>query len=102
MDAFIQHELSLDEDSYEVEIDLSACLKELSFPYRPQEPELPQEDLQKLDALAEQVDVQRLVGLDNPKELAASVGQLMGHRGITLVQHPLRQSLLQGGWMRLR
>jgi len=43
--------VSLDEDPYEVEIHVSVCLKELSFPYAPQEPELPQEDLQKLHAL---------------------------------------------------
>ena len=29
VDALIQHELNLDEDPYEVEIDVSACLKEL-------------------------------------------------------------------------
>jgi hypothetical protein len=33
VDALIQHELNLDEDPYEVEIDVGACLKELSFPY---------------------------------------------------------------------
>ena len=55
VDALIQHELNLDEDPYEVEIDMNACLKELSFPYTPHEPELSQEDLQKLDAIADQV-----------------------------------------------
>ena len=64
VDALIQHELNLDEDPYEVEIDMNACLKELSFPYTPHEPELSQEDLQELDALADQVEVQRLVGLE--------------------------------------
>ena len=64
VDALIQHELNLDEDPYEVEIDVGACLKELSYPYTPQEPDLPQEELQKLDALADQVEIQRLVGLE--------------------------------------
>ena len=68
VDALIQHELNLDEDPYEVEIDMNACLKELSFPYTPHEPELSQEDLQKLDAIADQVEVQRLVGLEVLKQ----------------------------------
>jgi hypothetical protein len=53
---------------YEAEVDVSACLKELSFPYTLQEPELPQEELQRLDALADQVEVQRLIGLEVLKD----------------------------------
>ena len=49
-------------------MDVSACLKELSFPYTLQEPELPQEELQRLDALADQVEVQRLIGLEVLKD----------------------------------
>jgi len=68
VDASIQHELNLEEDPYEVEVDVSACLKELSFPYSAQEPDLPQEELQRLDALADQVEVQRLIGLEVLKD----------------------------------
>ena len=31
VDALIQHKLNLDEDPYEVEIDMNACLKELTL-----------------------------------------------------------------------
>ena len=42
---------------------MQAFLKEPSFPYTPQEPELSAEELEKLDSLADEVETQRLIGL---------------------------------------
>ena len=42
---------------------MQAFLKELSFPYTPQEPELSAEEFEKLDSLADEVETQRLIGL---------------------------------------
>eukprot|EP00435_Cladocopium_sp_Y103_P015748 s3802_g3.t2 len=63
VDTLIQHELNLNEDPYEEGLDLDASLKELSFPYSAEEPAVSYEELQRLDAIADMVEVQRLFGL---------------------------------------
>jgi hypothetical protein len=68
LDTLIQHELNLDDDPYETGLDLNESLKELSFPYSAQEPNVSSEELQRLDAIADQVEVQRLSGLQVLKE----------------------------------
>jgi len=47
----MQHELNLDEDPYEPVSELSNRMKELSYPYRPQEPQLEPDELQRLDSI---------------------------------------------------
>eukprot|EP00435_Cladocopium_sp_Y103_P033021 s4108_g8.t1 len=64
VDTLIQHELSLNDDPYEEGLDLDKSLKELSFPYSAQEPNVSAEELQRLDAIADIVEVQRLFGLE--------------------------------------
>lgn len=68
LDTLIQHELNLDDDPYETCLDLKESLKKLSFPYSAQEPNVSSEELQRLDAIADQVEVQRLSGLQVLKE----------------------------------
>ena len=63
LDLLVQHQLDLHNEPYESEKDMQAFLKELSFPYTPQEPELSAEELEKLDSLADKVETQRLIGL---------------------------------------
>ena len=63
VDTMIQHELNLNEDPYETMDDVGPNLDELSFPYTPQEPELSADELQRLDSIADQVEVERLSGL---------------------------------------
>ena len=63
VDTMIQHELNLNEDPYETMDDVGPNLDELSFPYSPQEPELSADELQRLDSIADQVEVERLSGL---------------------------------------
>eukprot|EP00435_Cladocopium_sp_Y103_P010280 s4269_g2.t1 len=64
VDTLIQHELNLNEDPYEEGLDLDASLKELSFPYSAEEPAVSHEEPQRLDAIADMVEVQRLFGLE--------------------------------------
>eukprot|EP00435_Cladocopium_sp_Y103_P020660 s1870_g5.t1 len=64
VDALIQHELNLNDDPYEEGLDLGESLKELSFPYTAQEPTVSEEELQRLDAISDMVEVQRLFGLE--------------------------------------
>ena len=45
-DVMLQHELNLDEDPYEHVSELSNRMKELSYPYSPQEPQLEPDELQ--------------------------------------------------------
>ena len=59
----VQHQLDLQDKPYESEKDMQAFLKELSFPYTPQEPEFSAEELEKLDSLEDEVETQRLIGL---------------------------------------
>jgi len=68
LDTLIQHELNLDDDPYETCLDLKESLKKLSFPYSAQEPNVSSEELQRLDAIADQVEVQRLSDLQVLKE----------------------------------
>ena len=63
VDTMIQHELNLNEDPYETMDDVGPNVDELSFPYSPQEPELSADELQRLDSIADQVEVERLSGL---------------------------------------
>ena len=57
----LEHELHLHEEPYEDdEVTMANHLKELSFPYTPQEPELSADELQRLDALADEVEIKRL------------------------------------------
>ena len=63
-DTVLQHELSLEEDPYEPINELSDNMKELSYPYTPHEPELTAEELQRLDSIADRVEVERLSGLN--------------------------------------
>ena len=63
VDTMIQHELNLNEDPYETMDDEGPNLDELSFPYSSQEPELSADELQRLDSIADQVEVERLSGL---------------------------------------
>ena len=57
----LEHELHLHEEPYEDdEVTIASHLKELSFPYTPQEPELPADELQRLDAIADEVEIKRL------------------------------------------
>ena len=62
-DVMLQHELNLDEDPYEPVSELSNRMKELSYPYDPQEPQLELDELQRLDSIADQVEIERLFGL---------------------------------------
>ena len=62
-DVVLQHELNLDEDPYEPVSELNNRMKELSYPYSPQEPELDADELQRLDSIADQVEIERLFGL---------------------------------------
>ena len=55
--------MNLNEDPYETMDDVGPNLDELSFPYTPQEPELSADELQRLDSIADQVEVERLSGL---------------------------------------
>eukprot|EP00435_Cladocopium_sp_Y103_P049708 s2334_g15.t1 len=64
VDTLIQHVLNLNDDPYEEWLDLGESLKELSFPYSAQEPNVSAEELQRLDAIADMVEVQRLFGLE--------------------------------------
>ena len=64
LDILIEHELDLSEDPYDVDLNMAASLKELSFPYSVQEPDVPADELQRLDAIADQVEIQRLTGLE--------------------------------------
>ena len=63
VDTMIQHELNLNEDPYEIMDDVGPNVDELSFLYSPQEPELSADELQRLDSIADQVEVERLSGL---------------------------------------
>ena len=63
VDTMIQHELNLNEDPYEIMDDVGPNVDELSFSYSPQEPELSANELQRLDSIADQVEVERLSGL---------------------------------------
>ena len=63
-DTVLQHELSLEEDPYEPINELSDNMKELNYPYTPHEPELTAEELQRLDSIADRVEVERLSGLN--------------------------------------
>ena len=63
VDTVLQHGLNLEEDPDESISDLSACIKELSYPYTPQEPQLSEQELQRLDSIADQVQIERLFGL---------------------------------------
>ena len=63
LDTVLQHGLNLEEDPDESISDLSACIKELSYPYTPQEPQLSEQELQRLDSIADQVQIERLFGL---------------------------------------
>jgi hypothetical protein len=56
IDTMLQHELNLEEDPYEPISELNGHIKELSYPYTPQEPELTAEELQRLDSIADQVE----------------------------------------------
>ena len=55
VDTVLQHGLNLEEDPDESISDLRACIKELSYPCTPQ--------LQRLDSIADQVEIERLFGL---------------------------------------
>ena len=55
--------LNLDEDPYEPVSELSNRMKEISYPYGPQEPQLEPDELQRLDSIADQVEIERLFGL---------------------------------------
>ena len=61
IDTMIQHELNLNEDPYETMDDVGPNLDELSFPYSPQEPELSADELQRLDSIADQVEVGKAI-----------------------------------------
>ena len=50
VDLLVQHQLDLQYERYESEADVQALLKERSFPYTPQEPELSAEELERLDS----------------------------------------------------
>ena len=64
VDTLIQHELNLNDDPYEEDLDLEKSLKELTFPYSAEEPNVSADELQRLDAIADMVEVQRLFGLE--------------------------------------
>jgi hypothetical protein len=59
----LQHELNLEEDPYEHISELSAHMKEPSYPNSPQEPAFSAEELQRLDSIADQVEIECLSGL---------------------------------------
>ena len=52
LDTMLQHDLNLEEDPEEPLSYVAARLKELSFPYSPQEPQLSEDKLRYLDSLA--------------------------------------------------
>ena len=56
--------VDLDEDPHDVDLDMPASLKERSFPYSVQEPDVPADELQRLNAIADQFEIQRLTGLE--------------------------------------
>jgi len=56
----LQHELNLEEDPYG---HICAHMKEPSYPNSPQEPEFSAEELQRLDSIADQVEIECLSGL---------------------------------------
>ena len=62
-DVMLQHELNLEEDPYEPITELNNRMKELSHSYSPQEPELNGDELQRLGSIADQVEIERLFGL---------------------------------------
>ena len=62
-DVMLQHELNLEEDPYEPISELNNSMKELSYPDSPQEPELNADELQRLDSIADQVEIERLFSL---------------------------------------
>eukprot|EP00435_Cladocopium_sp_Y103_P009347 s5372_g2.t1 len=68
VDTLIQHELNLNEDPCEEGLGLDASLKELSFPHSAEEPTVSHEELQRLDAIADMVEVQRLFSLEVPQD----------------------------------
>eukprot|EP00435_Cladocopium_sp_Y103_P066792 s50_g29.t1 len=63
VDFMVEHELSLDENPYEAVDEMAERLKQLSFPYPPQEPAVDPMELQRLDAIADQLEIERLTGL---------------------------------------
>ena len=62
VDTVLQHVLNLEEPDESIS-DLSACIKESSYPCTPQEPQLSEQELQRLDGIADQVEIERLFGL---------------------------------------
>ena len=64
VDTVLQQGLNLEEDPDESISDLSACIKELSYPCTPQEPQLSKQELQRLDSNADQVEIERLFRLE--------------------------------------
>ena len=64
LDILIEHEVDLDEDPHDVDLDMPASLKERSFPYSVQEPDVPADELQRLNAIADQFEIQGLTGLE--------------------------------------
>ena len=63
MDTILQHGLNLEEDPDKQVADLSASIKELSYPYTPQEPQLSDSEPHRLDSIAEHVEIECLFGL---------------------------------------
>ena len=63
-DVMLQHELNLDEDPYEhVSRAQQPHGRNSAYPYGPQEPQLEPDELQRLDSIADQVEIERLFGL---------------------------------------